>query len=161
MVQITVLGQLIPGDRDRTIAARIYRKWVNYSYHNQAPTGYCCMLIEEMNYPMLVNMQYSDKEYFDELMHLNKVYVITNFLTHATTRWEKILPGPTTLSFDRNTNFEDLPFADYPDHYFQFVAYNQLRTRVPSTTVLADYIGCIDRLEDPVVIGDINRKQLI
>ncbi|XP_071712917.1 replication factor A protein 1-like [Rutidosis leptorrhynchoides] len=161
MAQITALAQLTPGDRDKTISARIYRKWVTYIYHNQTPTGYWCMLIDEMHYPMLVNMRYSDKAYFDELMHLNKMYVITNFSVHVTTRWEKILPGPTTLSFNRNTVFEDLPFADYPDHYFQFVAYNQLLTRVPNTTVLADYIGCIDRLEDPVVIGDVNRKQLI
>ncbi|XP_071708688.1 replication protein A 70 kDa DNA-binding subunit B-like [Rutidosis leptorrhynchoides] len=136
MTQITALAQLIPGDIDRTIAARIYRKWVTYSYHNQAPTGYCCMLIDEMVFVFYISADI-DKAYFDELMNLNKMYVITNFSAHAITRWEKILPGPMTFLFDRNTDFEELPFADYPDHYFQFVAYNQLRTRVPNTTVLA------------------------
>ncbi|XP_071727838.1 uncharacterized protein [Rutidosis leptorrhynchoides] len=79
MAQITALAQLISGDRNRTIAARIYQKWVTYSYHIQAPTGYCCMLIDEMNYPKLVNMRYGDKDFLDNLMHLNKVYMISNF----------------------------------------------------------------------------------
>ncbi|XP_071725669.1 uncharacterized protein [Rutidosis leptorrhynchoides] len=161
MAAITPLAQLATGDRNRTIAARIYRKWVTYNYHTQAPNGYCCMLIDEMHYPMVVNMRYTDKDFLDNLMHLNQIYMIANFSCNATARWEKVLPGPTTLSFDRNTTFEHLPQADFPEHYFQFVAYNQLRTRIPNTTVLADFIGCIDRLEDPVVMGDVNRNQLI
>ncbi|XP_071731916.1 replication protein A 70 kDa DNA-binding subunit B-like isoform X2 [Rutidosis leptorrhynchoides] len=119
------------------------------------------MLIDEMHYPMLVNMRYTDKDFLGNLMHLNQIYMIANFSCNATARWEKVLPGPTTLSFDRNTTFEHLPQADFPEHYFQFVAYNQLRTRIPNTNVLADFIGCIDRLEDPVVMGDVNRNQLV
>ncbi|XP_071718761.1 uncharacterized protein [Rutidosis leptorrhynchoides] len=64
MAQITALAQLAAGDRNWTITARIYRKWVTYNFHTQAPNGYCCMLIDEMSYPMLVNMRYSDKDFF-------------------------------------------------------------------------------------------------
>ncbi|XP_071689034.1 uncharacterized protein [Rutidosis leptorrhynchoides] len=88
MAQITALAQLAAGDRNRTIAS----------------------------YPMLVNMRYSDKEFLDELMNLNSVYMIGNFSCHATTRWEKVLSGPTTLSFDWNTTFELMPGALFSEH---------------------------------------------
>nr|GEU54576.1 hypothetical protein [Tanacetum cinerariifolium] len=80
-----------------------------------------------------------DAEYFDQLLQLKKAYRFTGFSCEPTDSWERTLPTEITLSFGRYLQAEEIATTDFPEHYFNFAAYNELSDRLaaknPTLTV--------------------------
>nr|GEZ20926.1 nucleic acid-binding, OB-fold protein [Tanacetum cinerariifolium] len=63
--------------------------------------------------------------------------------------------------------FDTIPAATCPNHYFEFISYNQLESKLPKPDennkmhypVLKDYIRCVRSVSDIDNIGDPNRSQ--
>ncbi|GJR16421.1 DNA helicase, partial [Tanacetum coccineum] len=73
------------------------------------------------------NMDLRDTDYFNDLLQLNNAYT-------------SIIP---------------ISNADFPEHYFNFIAYNEVNQRADiNGAPLIDYIGCIYRISDPIRTGD-------
>ncbi|GJT61107.1 DNA helicase [Tanacetum coccineum] len=105
------------------------------------------------------SMGTGDIQYFSSLLKAGSSYRITNFTCTPTIKYQQTLDTQTSLKFGRYTKFDSIPSDDFPKHYFNFVAYNQLEYKFnrESTTIdqnqvtLTDYIGCLTR------VGDVER----
>nr|GEY00810.1 hypothetical protein [Tanacetum cinerariifolium] len=80
--------------------------------------------------PIQANMDSKDTEYFDQLLQLHSVYRITEFTCEQTLPWERTLDNPTSLTFGKYISAQEIPNTDFPEHYFNFVAYNELPAKV-------------------------------
>ncbi|GKC51485.1 hypothetical protein Tco_1074230 [Tanacetum coccineum] len=54
----------------------------------------------------------------------------TSFSCEPTNNWERTLPTEVTLIFGRFLQAEEIAATDFPEHYFNFVAYNKLSDRL-------------------------------
>ena len=61
---------------------------------------------------------------------MNCVYKIQGFGFEKTDKWGKTLDNDITLCFGKHTQVEPLQDDDYPYHYFNFAAYNELGRRL-------------------------------
>nr|GEU96039.1 DNA helicase [Tanacetum cinerariifolium] len=71
-----------------------------------------------------------DAEYFDQLLQLRQAYRFTGFSCEPTDKWERTLPTETSLIFGGYLQAEEIPSTDFPEHYFNFAAYNELQDRL-------------------------------
>nr|GEW21051.1 nucleic acid-binding, OB-fold protein [Tanacetum cinerariifolium] len=63
------------------------------------------------------------------------------------------------LNFGEYTSIQPIPNSDFPEHYFNFIAYNEVQSKADvSGATLTDYIGCIHRISDPHRTSDATRK---
>ena len=58
------------------------------------------------------------------------MYKIQGFGFEKTDKWGKTLDNDITLCFGKHTQVEPLQDDDYPYHYFNFAAYNELDRRL-------------------------------
>ncbi|GJR71151.1 DNA helicase [Tanacetum coccineum] len=63
---------------------------------------------------------------------VSNAYRITSFSCEQTVPWERTLDNPTSLTFRRFISLQEILNADFPEHYFNFAAYNEL----PAKTIL-------------------------
>ncbi|GJW01098.1 nucleic acid-binding, OB-fold protein [Tanacetum coccineum] len=114
-------------------------------------------------------MDINNINYFNPLLKLNAVYRFSNFICEKTKPYHQTLENPISLKFGKITTFEVLAGkeSEFPEHHFQFVAYNQLASRIPyqdenSKTIypiLTDYLGCIRSIGDVKPFGNANTSQ--
>nr|GFC64893.1 nucleic acid-binding, OB-fold protein [Tanacetum cinerariifolium] len=71
-----------------------------------------------------------DIPYFESLLQEGSAYSITNFICMPTSNYQQTLEIKTTLKFGRMTHFDNIPADSFPKHYFNFVYYNQLDSKV-------------------------------
>ncbi|GJY35109.1 hypothetical protein Tco_0420487 [Tanacetum coccineum] len=98
----------------------------------------------------------NDISYFSSFLQDGAAYRISNFMCVPTSNYQQTLETETTLRFGKYTKFESIPSNSFPKHYFNFVSYNQLDSKIywPSTTTmqkrstLTDYIGCLTRVRN-------------
>ncbi|GJY96377.1 DNA helicase [Tanacetum coccineum] len=106
------------------------------------------------------NMDLDQMDCFDELLRLNEAHRISHFICRATRSWDRTLPNPTTLLFGRYTNITPISNANFPEHYFNFTAYNEVNARADTSGApLSDYIGCIYRISNPIISGNATRMR--
>ncbi|GKD62716.1 nucleic acid-binding, OB-fold protein [Tanacetum coccineum] len=97
------------------------------------PTNFCCILLDKQGNAIQANMDLKDTNYFDQLLQLNNAYRISRF---------------------------PIPIDSFPEHYFNFIAYNEVEQRADvNGAPLTDYIGCIHRISDPMITGDATRTR--
>ncbi|GJX78233.1 ribonuclease H-like domain-containing protein [Tanacetum coccineum] len=123
----------------------------------------------EKNNAIQANMDVNNTDYFNRLLQLQMVYRITNFICENTKPYLQTLENKISLKFGKITSFHALPEkqSEFPEHHFEFVAYNQLSSRVPyrdenSKTIypmLTDYLKCIRSISDIMPFGDANKGQ--
>ncbi|GKA57730.1 DNA helicase [Tanacetum coccineum] len=112
------------------------------------------------------------KQSADDRKNMTKNIVYKDFLsTVATTQrswciptktWDRTLPNDITLTFGKYTTIIPISNDDFPEHYFNFIAYNEVNQRATqSEAPLTDYIGCIYRISDPLRSGDATRTRRI
>ncbi|GJY61331.1 DNA helicase [Tanacetum coccineum] len=87
----------------------------------------------------------------------------------ATTSYQQTLENAVSLRFGQITNFEVLPQkeSEFPEHHFEFTAYNQLQSRLPYPDEnnkiiyprLTDYLGCIRSISDIIPSEDATSAQ--
>ncbi|GJS75547.1 DNA helicase [Tanacetum coccineum] len=151
------------------LEARVYRKWVSKSIPQKKEIAFCCILIDRENNAIQANMDVNNTNYFNPLLQMQMVYRITNFTCENTKPYLQTLENKISLKFGKITSFHALPEkqSEFPEHHFEFVAYNQLSSRVPyldenSKTVyprLTDYLGCIRSISDITPFGNANTGQ--
>ncbi|GJZ69210.1 DNA helicase [Tanacetum coccineum] len=75
-------------------------------------------------------MDAKDTEYFEQLLQLHNAYRITGFSCEQTVPWERTLDNPISLTFGKFITLQQIPNADFPEHYFNFAVYNELPAKV-------------------------------
>ncbi|GJU97120.1 DNA helicase [Tanacetum coccineum] len=162
LVQATPISvaDLKPTDANKTIEVRVYRKWIAKNVKTQERTGFCAILLDIQGNAIQANMDLEYMDHFDELLRLNEAYRISHFICRPTKSWDRTLPNPTTLLFGRYTNITPISNANFPEHYFNFTAYNEVNARADTSGApLSDYIGCIYRISNPIISGDATRMR--
>lgn len=71
----------------------------------------------------------NDVNYFKTFLFPGKTYRISRFTCIDTENWQQTLENKTSLKFTRFTKFDTIEDIGFPEHYFDFVAYNQLAYR--------------------------------
>ncbi|GKC73958.1 nucleic acid-binding, OB-fold protein, partial [Tanacetum coccineum] len=152
--EIADIASLKPTDSNKTIEVIVYRKWLSKYVQTRQPIRFCCMLIDKQGTPIQANMDAKDTEYFDELLQLDNAYRITGFSCEQTGPWERTLDNPVSLTFGKFITLQQIPNADFPKHYFNFAAYNELPAKVNAKNpVLTDYIGYIQAVSGISTFG--------
>ncbi|PWA97314.1 nucleic acid-binding, OB-fold protein [Artemisia annua] len=139
---------LNPTENTRFIEARVYRKWIAMKIPSFIATGFSCILLDKKGSAMQANTDLKEKDRFDHDLQLNCVYRIQGFGFEKTDSWGKTLDNDFTLSFGKHTHTDQLTDTDFPYHYFNFAAYNELGARLEKKNpILTDYIGYIHNVE--------------
>ncbi|GJS59025.1 DNA helicase [Tanacetum coccineum] len=160
MPEVISLKDIKPTHTNKTIEARVYRKWTAMNVTTWEPTNFCCILLDKEGNAIQANMNVKDTNYFNQLLQLNNAYRISHFVCTETKNWQRTLDNKTTLLFGQYTKFQPIPADPFPEHYFKFVAYNEVKERADvSGTPLIDYIGCIHQISDPMRTGDATRSR--
>jgi hypothetical protein len=76
------------------------------------------------------NMDIRDFDYFNPKIKIGSVYRISEFMCQPTNPYQQTLDNKTSLRFGKVTKFDLTTVTDIPHHYFRFVSYNQLHTRI-------------------------------
>nr|GEX32870.1 DNA helicase [Tanacetum cinerariifolium] len=97
---------------------------------NMNIAGGLCNGTRLIGIPIQANMDSKDTEYFDQLLQLHSAYRITGFSCEQTLPWERTLDNPTSFTFGKYISVQAIPNTDFPEHYFNFVAYNELPAKV-------------------------------
>ncbi|GKC91185.1 DNA helicase [Tanacetum coccineum] len=98
------------------------------------------------------NMDLKDTEYFKELLQLNNAYRISWFGCTDTKKWQQTLDNKTTLNFGRYTSIEPIANDPFLEHYFNFIAYNEVQSKADvSGATLTEFIN-------PTTVLDIQRQ---
>ncbi|GJY66481.1 DNA helicase, partial [Tanacetum coccineum] len=127
------LAQLTPTDVNKTIEARVYRKWIAKNVKTQETSNFCAILLDREGNAIQANMNLSDKDYFDQHLQLNNAYRISRFRCTKTKLWDRTLPNDTTLLFGQYTSIIPISNAGFPEHHFNFIAYNEVDDRANIT----------------------------
>nr|GEX96499.1 DNA helicase [Tanacetum cinerariifolium] len=128
--KITNISQLSATSYNTMIEAIAYRKWTSKTTKTKTSTKFCCILIDRQGTSVQANMGLRDVEYFDQLLQLKKAYRFIGFSCEPTDSWERTLPTEITLIFGRYLQAEEIATTDFPEHYFNFAAYNELSDRL-------------------------------
>ncbi|PWA43048.1 hypothetical protein CTI12_AA536920 [Artemisia annua] len=140
--------ELNPADNSKFIEARVYRKWTAMKAPALIPTGFSCILIDKKGSAIQANSDLKDKERFERELQQNCVYRILGFGFEKTDGWRKTLDNDMTLCLGKHTETHLLKDDNYPHHYFNFAAYNELGPRLEKKNpILTDYIGYIHNVE--------------
>ncbi|PWA97444.1 nucleic acid-binding, OB-fold protein [Artemisia annua] len=139
---------LNPTDNTKFIEARVYRKWIAMKVPSLIATGFSCMLLDKKGSAIQANADLKEKDRFDHDLQLNCVYRIQGFGFEKTDNWGKTLDNDFTLCFGKHTRTDPLTDNDFPYHYFNFAAYNELGGRLEKKNpILTDYIGYVHNVE--------------
>jgi hypothetical protein len=104
-------------------------------------------------------MNVKEIDYFDPKIKVGCVYRISEFMCEPTNPYQQTINNRTSLKFGKITKFDAITAPDIPYHYFSFVSYNQLQSRVPKE----DETG---KIQYPILTGPlfnliiITRKKL-
>ncbi|GKC54226.1 hypothetical protein Tco_1076971, partial [Tanacetum coccineum] len=79
--------------------------------------------------PIQANSDVQDTKYFDQLLQLGTTYMISGFSYEKTPSWERTLQNNTSLIFGKYLQAYNIPNDNFPLHYFNFAAYNDLAGR--------------------------------
>lgn len=74
--------------------------------------------------PIQANMDVADIDYFKPILIPGTAYRISDFQCIKTENWQQTLENQTSLSFTRLTKLDNIPPKSFPNHYFNFLAYN-------------------------------------
>ncbi|PWA89286.1 helitron helicase-like domain-containing protein [Artemisia annua] len=139
---------LNPTDNTKFIEARVYRKWIAMKVPSLIATGFSCILLDKKGSAIQANTDLKEKDRFDLDLQLNCVCRIQGFGFEKTDGWGKTLDNDFTLSFGKHTHIKPLTDTDFPYHYFNFAAYNELGARLEKKSqILTDYIGYVHNVE--------------
>ncbi|GJV34111.1 DNA helicase [Tanacetum coccineum] len=156
------IADIKPTELNQTIEVRVYRKWTAKNVATQVSSKFCAILLDKQGNAIQANMDLKDTEYFNDLLQLNHAYMISQFRCTPTKAWDRTLPNDITLTFGKYTSIVPISNANFPEHYFNFIAYNEVDQRAnKSGSPLTDYIGCIYRVSDPLRSGNATRSRRV
>ncbi|GJS86168.1 DNA helicase [Tanacetum coccineum] len=160
------IASLKVGQENCILEARVYRKWLSKSIQGTKEIAFCCILIDREKNAIQANMDINNTDYFNSLLRAGIVYKFPNFICEDTKPYLQTLENKVSLRFGKITSFEALQGKEYefPDHYFEFITYNQLASLVPyrdedSKMIYPILTGCIRSISDVIPFGDANKGQ--
>ncbi|GJZ95871.1 DNA helicase [Tanacetum coccineum] len=125
--------------------------------------------VGKKNNAIQANIYINNIDYFNPLLKPQAAYKFLNFICDKTKAYHQTLENQISLNFRKITKFETLTGneSEFLEHHFEFIAYNQLASRVPYRDenskmiypILTDYLGCIRSISDVVPFGDANTAQ--
>ncbi|GJS68776.1 hypothetical protein Tco_0683341 [Tanacetum coccineum] len=130
-MEVSTIAHLTLDSINKTLEAKVYRKWIAKSPPEMTPYAFCCNLLDQEGNAIQANMALKDVDYFDQKLQIHMAYRISNFLCEATSRYQQTLENQTSLRFGKYTKFETISATTFPHHYFQFTSYNQLASKLP------------------------------
>ncbi|PWA73444.1 nucleic acid-binding, OB-fold protein [Artemisia annua] len=133
---LAYFADLNPTDNTKFIEARVYRRWTAMKVPSLIPTGFSCILLDKKGSAIQANADLKEKARFEHYLQPNCVYRIEGFGFEKTDGWGKTLDNDFTLCLGKHTRVDLLKDDEFPHHYFNFAAYNEL-----------DYIGYIHNVE--------------
>ncbi|GJY86346.1 hypothetical protein Tco_0500372 [Tanacetum coccineum] len=155
---------------------RVYRKWVAKNVRTQVASNFCAILLDKEGNAIQANMDLRDTDYFNDLLQLNNAYRISQFKCTTTKIWDHTLPNNTTLIFGRYTSIIPISNTDFPEHYFNFIAYNEVNQRADmngapligynidgedkGTTKSGIHLKRVAQTRNLVVLNSLNRQLL-
>ncbi|PWA53103.1 nucleic acid-binding, OB-fold protein [Artemisia annua] len=146
--QLAYLAELNPTDNSKFIEVKVYRKWTTVKIPGFVPTAFSCMLLDKKGTAIQANADIKEKARFDHDLQLNCVYKIEGFGFDRPDSWGKTLDNDITLCFGKYTQVQLLQAKDFPSHYFNFAAFNELNARLEKKNLtLTDYIGYVHNVE--------------
>ncbi|PWA99677.1 nucleic acid-binding, OB-fold protein [Artemisia annua] len=146
--QFAYFTELNPTDNSKYIEVRVYRKWTTVKMPSFTPTSFSCILLDKQGSALQANADLKEKDRFDRDLQINSVYRIQGFGFEKTDNWGKTLDNDFTLCFGKYTQIDLLQDNDFPYHYFNFAAYNELNARLEKKNpILTDYIGYVHNVE--------------
>ncbi|GJR12333.1 nucleic acid-binding, OB-fold protein [Tanacetum coccineum] len=153
-------GKMIAYEHVYTKNGRVYQKWTARNITTREPTHFCCILLDKQGNAIQANMDPKDTEYFDQLLQLNNAYRISRFLCTSAKKWQQTIDNKTTLLFGKYTTFQPIYADSFPEHYFKFIAYNEVAERANvNDASRTDYIGCIHQISGLITTGDATRSR--
>ncbi|PWA42991.1 nucleic acid-binding, OB-fold protein [Artemisia annua] len=160
--EIVNLMDLKPADLDKPIEVKVYRKWTSKNVPDPNPTGLCFILLGRDGSAIQANVQLWDMRQFDSRLQLGSCYKIEHFGYKRTENWQRTLNNPLTLLFGRYTQVVPIQDEGFPDHYFNFAAYNELGRRADTKDyTLTDYIGTIRNIGHIREFGDPTTNRIL
>ncbi|PWA86768.1 hypothetical protein CTI12_AA136760 [Artemisia annua] len=140
--ELAYFTDLHPTDNSKFIQVRVYRKWTAMKVPSRIPTAFSCILLDKKGSAIQANADLKDKDRFERDLQLNCVYKIQGFGFDKTDNWGKTLDNDFTLCFGKYTQIDLLQDNEYPYHYFNFAAYNELSARLEKKNpILTDGTG--------------------
>ncbi|PWA54050.1 hypothetical protein CTI12_AA386660 [Artemisia annua] len=146
---------LKPEDLNKPLELKVYRKWLSRNVPDPNPTGLCFILLDKQGGAIQANVQIWDIKQFDAKLQVNTCYRIQAYGCKKTDKWQRTLENDITLLFGRYTQVTEIQDTGFPNHYFNFAAYNQVGQRADSRdSILTDYIGIVRDTGDIRESGD-------
>ncbi|GJU58778.1 DNA helicase, partial [Tanacetum coccineum] len=121
---------------------------------------------KSQNNAIQANMDINNIDYFNPLLKPGTVYRFSNFIYETTNPYHQTLVNKVSLKFGKITRFDILTEkeSEFPEHHFEFIAYNQLASKVPyqdenSKMIYPVLTGCIRSNNNVTPFGDANTGQ--
>nr|GEX32834.1 DNA helicase [Tanacetum cinerariifolium] len=73
-----------PTRTNKTIEARVYRKWTAMNVTTKEPMNFCCILLDKQGSAIQANMNVRDTDHFNQILELNNAYRISRFVCTET-----------------------------------------------------------------------------
>ncbi|PWA64275.1 Replication protein A 70 kDa DNA-binding subunit B [Artemisia annua] len=128
--QLAYLTELSLADNSKFIEVRVYRKWTAIKIPGFTPISFSCILLDKKGSAIQANADLKEKARFEHELQINSVYKIQGFGFEKADGWGKTLDNDFTLSFGKYTQIQQLSDTDFPYHYFNFAAFNELNARL-------------------------------
>ncbi|PWA61998.1 nucleic acid-binding, OB-fold protein [Artemisia annua] len=147
--QLAYLTELSPADNSKFIEVRVYRKWTAVKIPGFTPISFSCILLDKKGSAIQANADLKEKARFEHELQINSVYKIQGFGFEKADGWGKTLDNDFTLSFGKYTQIQQLSDTDFPYHYFNFAAFNELNARLEKKNPIltGDYIGYVHNVD--------------
>ncbi|PWA54234.1 nucleic acid-binding, OB-fold protein [Artemisia annua] len=163
------IGSLRINDRDRVLEVKVYRAWIHWDPPNTTEKGFRAILLDKQ---FNVNRDMQFKQTWKHLkLTISRIFLYLERHTACvpTENWQQTLQNRVSLSFTTSTGFDVIEDDGFPKHYFDFISYNQLPSRVidpldktkKPQPVLTDYIGCYISSTNSDKIGKPNRNRSV
>ncbi|PWA44861.1 nucleic acid-binding, OB-fold protein [Artemisia annua] len=141
--QFAYLTELNPADNSKFIEVRVYRKWTAVKVPSFAPMCFSCILLDKKGSAIQANADLKEKECFERDLQINTLYKIQGFGFEKADGWGKTLDNDFTFCFGKYTQIDLSKDNDFPYHYFNFAAFNELNARLekknPILTAFSPY----------------------
>ncbi|PWA58989.1 nucleic acid-binding, OB-fold protein [Artemisia annua] len=155
------------GDTDKVLEIKVYRAWIHWDPPNTTEKGFRAILLDKQGSAIQANMEAPEINHFKGILIPGKTYRVYNFTCVPTESWQQTLTNPVSLSFTTSTGFDTIDDDGFPKHYFDFISYSQLPSRVidpldktkKPQPVLTDYIGCYISSTKADKIGNPNKNR--
>ncbi|PWA36919.1 helitron helicase-like domain-containing protein [Artemisia annua] len=115
---------------DKVLEVKVYRAWIHWDPPNTTEKGFRAILLDKQGHAIQANMEAPEINHFKGILIPGKTYRVYNFTCVPTENWQQILTNPVSLSFTTSIAFDAIDDDGFPNHYFDFVSYSQLPSRV-------------------------------